>query len=175
MLSDNLTRNNNTRSCGCLQRERTSEANTTHGMTDCPEYITWLSIRYRCTNPNSEDYPSYSERGVCQGWHDSFESFYADMGDKPTPKHTIDRWPNQNGGYWCGHCEECLANGWKRNARWATTKEQNRNKRNNRLLELDGRVQCVADWADELHIDADLIHSRLRRGASIRQALNSIY
>jgi hypothetical protein len=72
----------------------------------------------RCENSNVERYPSYGGRGikVCERWRGSFKNFLADMGRKPTPKHSIDR-IDVDGNYEPGNC------------RWATNSEQQRNKR----------------------------------------------
>ncbi len=65
----------------------------------------------RCYQESHKHYHRYGGRGirVCEGWRMSFDAFLADMGPKPTPKHTIDREENE-GHYSCGRCEECKAN-----------------------------------------------------------------
>jgi excisionase family DNA binding protein len=81
------------------------------------EYSSWENARQRCTNPNRPDYKYYGARGVLfsERW-DSFQAFMTDMGPKPSPKHSLDRWPNPAGNYEPGNC------------RWATSKEQNSNR-----------------------------------------------
>ena len=80
-------------SCGCLQKEKTSEARRTHGMSKSPEYKVWRGMLGRCGNPNHVDYPTYGGRGVvvCERWKESFEAFIEDMGRRPTDNHTIER------------------------------------------------------------------------------------
>jgi len=107
-------------SCGCVRKERHLKAITTHGMTHSSEFYTWNHMKNRCTNPNSDDYKYYGERGisVCVRWLNSFENFFSDMGYKPTPQHTIER-KNNDGNYEPSNCV------------WATMAEQNKNRRMN--------------------------------------------
>lgn len=107
-----------TKSCGCLGRETAGEKARTHGMRNTSEYNIWTSMKQRCHNPNFRFYANYGGRGisVCERWRESFEAFYADMGPRPSKKHTIDRIDN-DGGYEPGNCA------------WSTYKEQAQNKR----------------------------------------------
>lgn len=118
-------RKGKSRSCGCLRYGN----NRQHGLGERPEYNAWYSMLQRCENPSNKNYPDYGARGitVCQGWHD-VSNFFADMGERPSKKHSLDRIDN-NDGYHCGHCEECTAKGWKANCRWATIEVQNNNRR----------------------------------------------
>ena len=93
---------------------------TKHGMTHSDEFRTWMHMRQRC-NPKyarPHEIEHYVDRGikVCESWETSFANFYADMGPRPSPKHSIDRIDND------GHYEPG-------NVRWATSVEQNRNRR----------------------------------------------
>jgi len=74
-----------TQSCGCLQKERASLANKKHGMTQTPEFETWMRMISRCTNINNQDYSNYGGRGIkiCDRWIESFKNFYNDMGERP--------------------------------------------------------------------------------------------
>ena len=95
----------NTKSCGCLNKELSRKRFTTHGKTSSKEYYTWCAMKQRCLNPNTEYYYMYGGKGitVCDEWINSFEQFYADMGDAPGPDYSIDRIDN-NLGYSKDNC-----------------------------------------------------------------------
>lgn len=116
-------RTGQTKSCGCLANEVLVERNTTHGLSrkHPVEYKIWKDMRQRCSNKNRKDYPNYGGRGisVCPRWND-FNLFFLDMGKRPEGK-TIDR-IDVNGNYEPSNC------------RWASAKEQSRNKRNNHIM-----------------------------------------
>lgn len=84
-------------SCGCMKG--------THNMTNSVEYTVWHGMVQRCTNPNAKKYHNYGGRGIKleDGWEDSFELFYSDMGSRPSDKHTIER-RDTNGNYSKENC-----------------------------------------------------------------------
>jgi hypothetical protein len=88
--------------------------NRTHGLSGTREYAVYMSARSRCNNPNNPDYSKWGGRGV-NFLFTSQEQFYAELGPKPSPIHSVDRWPNPQGNYEPG------------NIRWATPKEQRAN------------------------------------------------
>ena len=139
-------------SCGCQKRDAARLAHLTHGMRQTPEYKIWAGIRNRGLNRNTKAYPAYGGRGIfiCPRWLNSFEHFYADMGSRPSLRHSIERIDN-NLGYSPDNC------------RWATRSEQNRNKRNNHLITLDGETLPLAVWADRLNVPYHRAKNRINR------------
>lgn len=123
-----------------------------HGMSRSLVYRTWDLMRQRCNNPNAVSYPKYGAKGirVCDRWA-LFANFYADMGDRPTPEHTLDRIDSS------GHYEPS-------NCRWATMKEQQRNKKSNRLITIDGVTQTLAAWAEVSPVTRVGIARRINAG-----------
>lgn len=112
--------NNRSKSCGCLTVEA-SKTRKKHGKSGSPEHHAWTAMKSRCNHKQHPEYHHYGGREitVCETWVESFENFFADMGEKPTPEHSLDRIDN-NGNYQPDNC------------RWATNKEQQNNKRNNK-------------------------------------------
>lgn len=160
-----------TKSCGCFAHEAIGQRRFIHGKTGSPEYEVWRHMIDRCLNASSADYPLYGGRGiaVCGRWM-SLSNFLLDMGLRPSPKHSLDR-INNDGHYSCGHCLDCLANGWNANCRWATWKEQSRNKHTNQLVTFDGVTKPLVEWASKYSINRCTLTARLRAGWSIHRAL----
>lgn len=137
--------------------------NKTHGMTGTLIYKSWSEMKRRCNNPKDQKFYRYGKRGikVCERWQ-SFDNFYKDMGDKPTPKHTLNRIDN-DGDYTPENCN------------WALPHEQSRNKSNNKRYAIfeNGKFveYCMTDLADKFDIRHDIISRRIKRGWSIATAL----
>jgi hypothetical protein len=153
-------RSGNTSSCGCVHSDQLKLRNAKHGMSSRSEYSIWLGMIDRCSRLGHKNYESYGGRNivVCDRWRESFEAFFSDMGDRPSPEHSIDRIDNDK-GYEPENC------------RWATQSTQVRNSRRMRPLTLNGRTQTMTEWAAELGINYSTIATRLAKGYSHEEAL----
>lgn len=151
------------KSCGCLKARvmcaiASATGESRHGSAErrwASEYNTRRSMIARCHNPNRKDFLHYGGRGirVCDRWRESFENFFADMGPKPSPKHSIDR-IDLNGHYEPGNC------------RWATVAEQMSNRSDSRYLTIDGVTLTMAEWSRRTGVHNTTIRWRKRRGFS---------
>ena len=150
----------NTKSCGCQKFDSTSKRFRKHGMSGTSIYRIFHLMIARCHNPESQNYRLYGARGifVCDAWRTSFDAFRKDVGERPSDRHSLDR-IDVNLGYEPG------------NVRWSDQKSQCRNKRNNRIVELNGVRLPVSEWSEILGIDQRLIIKRLSRGAKPEDAL----
>ena len=122
-------------------------------------FTAWINMIQRCTNEKHRSFPRYGGRGVtiCDEWKRSFESFLADMGEVKDG-YSLDR-IDVNGNYEPSNC------------RWVTMKAQGNNRGNNRLIEFDGRVQTLTQWAEEVGISKAALGYRIRSGWNVEEAL----
>lgn len=141
--------------------------NSKHGETArgmSPEYVSWVCLKQRCTNPKHPAFHNYGGKGVriCEQWAgpEGFPRFLRDMGRKPTPGHTLDR-IDSDGHYEPGNC------------RWSNWTEQGRNRRTNRVLTVGGETLCIAEWSERTGITQSNISNRLRDGWSADEAVTT--
>jgi len=154
-----------TKSCGCLTSDVTRARSTKHGHAKrgniSPEYYSWSAMMQRCLNPKSDSYYLYGARGItiCERWRDIHE-FIKDMGPRPGPQYSLDRIDN-NKGYTPG------------NMRWALSKNQANNRRNNRLIEYHGKLKSIQNHCDEHGVGRGAFQSRILNGWSVDKALST--
>lgn len=144
-----------TRSCGCLMRDKAREAaqkTRTHGYSKTPLYRVWAAIK----NSRTRD-PRYARVQLCDRWK-KFENFLADMGDRPSNDHSVERIDN-DGAYSPENC------------RWATQKEQMNNTRSNVFLEWNGQRKTLKQWSEHLGLSYPALGARIRAGWPVERAL----
>jgi hypothetical protein len=147
-------------SCGCLSVEISTQRLTTHNLSYSPTHVSWASMKQRCSSSKGMGWKNYASKGitVCDRWM-SFENFLSDMGVRPSKAHSIDRIDGAKGYN-------------KDNCRWATAKEQSRNRNIIVLLTHQGKTQRMVEWAEQIGISAVTIRARIQRyGWSVERAL----
>ncbi|MDE4297182.1 hypothetical protein PXK56_18520 [Phaeobacter gallaeciensis] len=129
-------------------------------MTNTKAYQAWNSMKQRCMNAKSKDYPRYGGRGIkiCDRWL-SFENFLADMGEKPRDM-TLDRIDN-DGDYEPGNC------------RWASARTQSNNRRSNHCLTYEGKTQTLSEWSRETGIEKATLLNRIKNGWDTKAVLTT--
>lgn len=134
-------------SCGCYSKE----VHSTHGLTGSSELSSFICAKGRCNNPKDKEYHNYGGRGI-EFRLDSVLDVINDIGFKPEPKHqySIER-IDTNGHYEIG------------NLKWATMKEQQRNRRNNYIITINNISKCVSEWAEQYNISHERICGRINK------------
>lgn len=159
--TDHLTKRK-VRSCGCLMRETCIARSTTHGATVArnfaPEYLCWANMMRRCYEPTNQRFDRYGGRGitVCDRWH-SYANFRADIGPRPEGL-TLER-INNDGNYEPSNCK------------WATVREQARNRRTTHMITHNSETMCLADWAKRIGRNVTTIRLRIERGLPMEMVL----
>jgi len=151
-----------TQSCGCLQKERASQANGTHRMRALSEYGRWQQAKNRCFSPAVKEYKYYGARGItmCEDWQKSFEKFFQDMGPCPSGM-TLDR-IDVNGNYEPTNC------------RWASRIDQARNTRDATYVEYQGERLHLKELAERIGIAYKTLHARHMRGQPLLAPLRRL-
>ena len=146
------------RSCGCLSKESSSERmkkmRQQQGKRDKRLSTIWLNMKNRCYNTKNNGYKNYGAKGVsvCDEWKNSFETFYKwAITNGYNANLTIDR-INPNGNYEPANC------------RWVTQKIQQNNRRNNHVIEMNGKHHTIAEWCDILNVSKKKIEYHLGKG-----------
>lgn len=130
-----------------------------HGFYHHPLWKVHRRMMDRCYDNKDRAYHRYGGRGIYvdQSWH-SLGQFIADMGERPDGM-SLERIDN-NGPYS------------KENCRWATSKDQCRNRRSNRIIEFNGISKTLVEWSEITGINRTTITNRLERyGYSVEKAL----
>jgi hypothetical protein len=127
-----------------------------------PTYQSWKNMRQRCLNEKHRDFKYYGARGItiCDRWVNDYDTFVEDLGLRQKSM-TLERINNQK-GYEPDNC------------RWATRKEQSRNKRNNNNITLRGQTKTIAEWAEIAGIKPRNLWLRLRREGPSENILRPI-
>lgn len=135
---------------------------TKHGLCrrglESKEYRSWKAMWSRCTDPKHKSFGRYGERGItiCDRWK-SFDNFLADIGPRPGPNHSVERIDNNE-----NYCPE--------NCRWATWRDQARNRSSNRLLLFSGKMRTIAEISDITSIRVSILYHRIQAGWTIERA-----
>lgn len=137
-------------SCGCGRR---ASGAGSRGRDGTPEYAAWKHMLDRCLNPKSQGWDNYGARGirVCDRWRESYDAFLADMGERPSSLHSLERIDNES-----GYCPE--------NCTWATRRQQTSNTRRTRRVTAGGETLTLSEWSERLGVNPATINHRLRAG-----------
>jgi hypothetical protein len=161
-------RNGKTRSCGCLWRDTL----TKHGLSKHPLYMVWKGAVLRCGRPDAQGWDNYGDRGitVCEGWRQDVAAFVADIeraiGPRPEgryetgrAKYELDRTDNDS-GYWCGRCAECVSKSRAFNVQWSDRPAQMRNRR--KVPKLTKDVLRLTGERDALTAQVQMLTAQLQ-------------
>ena len=133
----------------------------TDNLSRHPLYNTWAAMKDRCTNKNHRNFDIYGGNGVrvCDRWM-RFKNFLEDMGEKPSPRHTLDR-IDSKGDYEPTNC------------RWADSFVQGQNTSRVKRIEINGETKCLNEWCRYYQLNRSTVKSRVRAGRSIEDALTT--
>lgn len=148
----------NTTSCGCFRR---GLKRGTQNKTDSKVYRAWQSMKRRCLYKKDIQYMNYGGRGITidEKWRISFESFFNDMGEPPSKRHSLDR-IDVNGNYN------------KENCKWSTVEEQHNNKTTSVKYFVIGAFYSARELSEVSGINAECIRRRVNRDWSIERAIS---
>ncbi|MGL5968730.1 MAG: hypothetical protein ACRCZ6_16545 [Kluyvera sp.] len=140
--------------CSQCKGEKISAGKLRHGMSNSKIHHVWMGMRARCYNSAEESYQYYGGRGikVCDRWLHSFDKFLEDMG-VPATDESIDR-IDVNGDYTPENC------------RWTTSKIQSRNRRNNRLITINGVTKPLIEWCEDFGLPYKATWQKICKGGA---------
>ena len=150
-----------TKSCGCLNRDITRNRNTIHGAHGSRLYTIWQAMKDRCYNVNFKRYKDYGGRGVavCDEWKNDFKAFHDWAKNNGYADNlSIDR-IDVNGNYEPNNC------------RFITLKQQNRNRRSNINVNINGVTKCLTEWCETLGVKYPTALYRIHHNWSVERAL----
>lgn len=162
IYASSLSGSRATRSCGCMVgRHLRGRPGDPSAKSNRKGYSSWRNMIRRCHVKSRRIYARYGAVGirVCDRWMQSFDAFIQDVGEPPSPHHSIDRYPNRNGNYEPGNC------------RWATVKEQNRNTKRNCYLLYKGEYVALSEVAEKEGVSRFRLRDHLSRCSSLDDAL----
>jgi len=135
-------------SCGCLTTQLRSAANRKHGIWNHPLCAVYRSILHRCYNDKNSAFKYYGGRGikVCDSWRENIMNFYNwAVSSGWQAGLQVDRVDNDK-----DYCPE--------NCRFVTPAENSRNKRNNRMILINGQTMCLKDWTTKLNLPTSKVY-----------------
>ena len=149
----NHLRSGHTKSCGCIQKESVKRIKhyKKHGLHGIRLYRIWNGIKNR-TNLSNKNiaYKNYSGRGItiCEEWKEFMPFYNWAINNGYQDNLTIDR-IDVNGNYEPKNC------------RWATMKEQQNNKRNNRFITYNGEKHTISEWKNIYNLSDSVVNNKL--------------
>lgn len=168
-------RSGHSTSCGCRRREASGARLRKHGIVNGgahrAEIDSYQHMKNRCLNPRDAAFDRYGGRGICicarwvngEDGRSGFQCFFEDMGPRPSKDHSLDRFPDNDGNYEPDNC------------RWATKKQQARNRRSNRIVQMQGETMSLAEACERFGLSYAKLNSRLSKGFSFERALAQPY
>lgn len=168
IIRESSLKNGDSKSCGCLLKEISSNLHSTHHGTNTRLFAVWDSMKRRCENPNDKAYHNYGGRGikVCDEWKDFavFRDWAMSTGYNEDAKRgecTLER-IDSNGMYSPDNCK------------WCSMKEQSRNKRNTIYVEYNGTTKSLVEWAEITGVKYQAIWRRYNRGLPVEKILKEL-
>lgn len=165
VIRGGVLKNGHTQSCGCLHKDNTSVAKTTHGLIkdNYKLYKVWIGMKQRCYNSKCSSYKNYGQRGIklCENWVHSFENFHSwSLANGYSEGLTIER-ENVNGNYEASNCS------------WIVKERQSANRRNSIFITFNGLTKTSSEWSEITGIPTIVLTQRIRRGWSSNKTITT--